>query len=424
MPNNDPTFAELVTLQVAYRDALETRSTENIKTALDAIWTWVKQAIDAAHVSSARNRKGRHAMSEKPTLIGQMRARIYGLASRDADICACFQPRPHDDGGLAQSCAVCGYYADVHLLRDALNDLEARAASAHVTCMFWTDGGQHCGKCEKCLRGYSTTPASAVPPDRDRRIAQRRSEANTARSEHGPERRSQRERRSSPPPSASVDAQQDEIDEIVDRNFSSSDIRDIPRYGNAACAACGHTSARHAFDHEMSDTSCSLCDCQAFKMRWTRFEPPFASVEGERLLQELSRHLSPDNENVKRGYVIAAIRDLAQVAMSEKGNAETAESSLSALRSALTAVIPLAEFNFEGVMSRSEYDAIVNNAKAALASASSGDAGTGAEVAGSAHQPWTLCPGECLGNYVDPKTGKRYPCEHQARSASPKAGPA
>lgn len=24
-----------------------------------------------------------------------------------------------------------------------------------------------------------------------------------------------------------------------------------------------------------------------------------------------------------------------------------------------------------------------------------------------------LCPGECIGNYVDPKTGAVYPCEHQ-----------
>jgi len=24
-----------------------------------------------------------------------------------------------------------------------------------------------------------------------------------------------------------------------------------------------------------------------------------------------------------------------------------------------------------------------------------------------------FCPGECIGNYCDPSTGERYPCEHQ-----------
>lgn len=38
---------------------------------------------------------------------------------------------------------------------------------------------------------------------------------------------------------------------------------DIPRYGNGLCA-CGHTSARHACDHESGDSSCTKCECPYF----------------------------------------------------------------------------------------------------------------------------------------------------------------
>ena len=44
--------------------------------------------------------------------------------------------------------------------------------------------------------------------------------------------------------------------------------------------------------------------------------------------QEIARHLSATNENVKRGDTVAAIRDLAQVAVSAKGNSEAAERCL------------------------------------------------------------------------------------------------
>lgn len=45
-------------------------------------------------------------------------------------------------------------------------------------------------------------------------------------------------------------------------------------------------------------------------------------------VMEIAKHLDPNNENVRRGDLIASIRDLAQIAISERGNAETMEARL------------------------------------------------------------------------------------------------
>lgn len=47
---------------------------------------------------------------------------------------------------------------------------------------------------------------------------------------------------------------------------------------------------------------------------------------------EARKWLSTTNENAKRGDLVACIRDLAQVAISERGNRETAEAELATLR--------------------------------------------------------------------------------------------
>ena len=59
------------------------------------------------------------------------------------------------------------------------------------------------------------------------------------------------------------------------------------------------------------------------------------AVALEEILAELSKHLSPTNENVRRGYVIAAIRDLAQAALSQRENADDAEAKVATLTDAL-----------------------------------------------------------------------------------------
>ena len=56
-----------------------------------------------------------------------------------------------------------------------------------------------------------------------------------------------------------------------------------------------------------------------------------AQQREQKALAEIWKWLSPENENVKRGDLIAAIRDLAQVAMSETGNSETLEAEVARL---------------------------------------------------------------------------------------------
>jgi DNA repair exonuclease SbcCD ATPase subunit len=46
------------------------------------------------------------------------------------------------------------------------------------------------------------------------------------------------------------------------------------------------------------------------------------------LQQEIAKHVSPGNENVKRGFFVAALRDVAQASLSNQGNAEQAEARL------------------------------------------------------------------------------------------------
>jgi hypothetical protein len=45
-------------------------------------------------------------------------------------------------------------------------------------------------------------------------------------------------------------------------------------------------------------------------------------------LRELSKHLSPENQNVKNGDIIACIRDLAQIALTSKENAASLQHQL------------------------------------------------------------------------------------------------
>ena len=57
-----------------------------------------------------------------------------------------------------------------------------------------------------------------------------------------------------------------------------------------------------------------------------------AEAELREALAECAKWLSPGNENVTRGYLVACIRDLAQALMSHRGNAEAAEAEVSRLK--------------------------------------------------------------------------------------------
>jgi hypothetical protein len=50
---------------------------------------------------------------------------------------------------------------------------------------------------------------------------------------------------------------------------------------------------------------------------------------------EMAKHLSPENENVKRGYWVAALRDMAQIMVTSKDNARDAFGEIARLREAL-----------------------------------------------------------------------------------------
>jgi hypothetical protein len=51
----------------------------------------------------------------------------------------------------------------------------------------------------------------------------------------------------------------------------------------------------------------------------------------------MAKHLSPENENVKRGYWVAALRDMAQIMVTSKDNARDAFGEIARLREALRA---------------------------------------------------------------------------------------
>ena len=52
-------------------------------------------------------------------------------------------------------------------------------------------------------------------------------------------------------------------------------------------------------------------------------------------LDELRQHLTPGNENVTRGYVVAAIRDLAQIAVSSRDVADEYERTIASIATML-----------------------------------------------------------------------------------------
>lgn len=53
------------------------------------------------------------------------------------------------------------------------------------------------------------------------------------------------------------------------------------------------------------------------------------------LTQEIAKYLSPINENARKGYWVAAVRDLAQIMISAQGNASDAEAKLAKLEGRL-----------------------------------------------------------------------------------------
>lgn len=69
----------------------------------------------------------------------------------------------------------------------------------------------------------------------------------------------------------------------------------------------------------------------------------------DKTLAEVARHLSLQNENVRRGDVLAAIRDLAQVKVSALGNCETLERRVLALTAELAALDPKAADRVEAL---------------------------------------------------------------------------
>lgn len=71
-----------------------------------------------------------------------------------------------------------------------------------------------------------------------------------------------------------------------------------------------------------------LRDCRAAIERF--------QVERDEVLKEVTRYLSPENENAVQGDVVACIRDLAQVKVSAMGNAQDAMALLEQTEAAVT----------------------------------------------------------------------------------------
>ncbi len=360
-------------------------------------------------------------MSEKPTLIDRMRARIYGLANRGADICACFQPRSHDDGGLAQSCAVCGYYADVHLLRDALNDLEARAASAPVEAPAsadppdpWPD------RCEAIM------PAGEALSGTRCGMYKGHAGAHTVLS---PSKAAWFGRGSSPSPSASVAPPDCNVRCKVTNNPCGTDTWVIGR--PCKCSHCqawvaGHAAAEYNLTRSAPSASgegCIYCKgelrdgavvvdevdmrgvckpCVEKLARWHGIIPKASAASGEGERQDLER-LRSDRDEWKQ---------LANQS-SEKHRAIHADRER--LRSALTALVEAtwpkrsakwrkhASPDLVNQFAATAVEDCAKEVRFALASASSGDAGTTCKVCGGSFMLRDIARCTC---------------------ASPKAGPA
>lgn len=60
--------------------------------------------------------------------------------------------------------------------------------------------------------------------------------------------------------------------------------------------------------------------------------------EHDEVLAELKRHLSPGNENARRGFVVACIRDLAQAHLAASGNAAAADAIIATLEARIRAL--------------------------------------------------------------------------------------
>ncbi len=329
---------------------------------------------------------------------GDIEYQIFADTKRGTQI-AWVQSTKHDADFIAACLAQAPLFAEL---------LEARAASAPAT------DGPTCSKCGVAILsqfarfcGRCEPRAAAVPPDQCYEVVNRQGclcsccdhgegsdcacdcHSDGLCSYAGPVAMAREHPASSPPPSASVDA---------------------PHGPECTCAQ------RYSYRDALCPTHGLIA--------------PSASGECERqdadVIQEPRIDPSIEREWLESGEYAALQR------------AESAESSLSALRSALTALVE----DMEEIQRRTSPDGDMADAAVhalaikSLASASSGDAGTGAEAGG----PWIMDYTEALPHDFQPHKNGGTSCTRChveqtsaeakwndgkcSETASPKAGPA